>query len=162
MDEQFQDALTGESESVPAQEPLSETSFPPDLPVTRGSLLQQTLATPSPPSPNASIEIFTSNVLSPSTLASESPVKPGSPPPDTSVSSTTQEAASSAYVQSLTLTTPSTAPTSTEIPVTPQGQPHDSSTSVSQAAKTTTRPVHTLRLHTFRAQLTFGLKPSQK
>jgi hypothetical protein len=89
-------------------------------------------------------------------------VKPGFPPTNTSVSSSTQEETSSAYVQSLTPTTPSTTPTSTEIPVTPQGQPQDQSTSVSQAAITTNRPVHTLRLHTFRAQLTFGLKPSQK
>jgi len=34
--------------------------------------------------------------------------------------------------------------------------------SVSQATTTTTKPKTTLRLHTFCAQLTFGLKPSQK
>jgi hypothetical protein len=34
--------------------------------------------------------------------------------------------------------------------------------SVSQATTMTTKPKTTLRLHTFRAQLTFGLKPSEK
>jgi hypothetical protein len=77
--------------------------------------------------------------------------------PDTPIQSVAQLS-----IASYTTTTSGTLQTVASTTQNTYHTPSTPSQTVSKSTVTTTRPKSTLNLHTFRAQLTFGLKPSQK
>jgi hypothetical protein len=165
MGDQCQDAITGEVADAPPQQP----------PPACESSLQQVLKGHSI-NPEESSAVSTTSVTAPVLLiappyapTSDSPATQESPtsssvPASTTASVNGQESALPVATSFETASDPaqhlantlftSSDPASTQV--------SQASQTASKSTVTTTRPKSTLRLHTFQAQLTFGLKPSQK
>jgi hypothetical protein len=149
MDEQFQDAITGDSEVESPQIPPPESSSSPSLSKSSESSLQQVLVDQPAQSTNASPANTTTSASSAYTTYTDyqNPLTTSAEAQDlTTPANITQKE------QASELTTASP----------PAFLSDQASSSVSQAEMTSNQPKNTLRLHTFRAQLTLGLKLSQK
>jgi hypothetical protein len=173
-DERYQNVVFGEENSAD----LQFDQQLPSTPTTGTSSLQQALASSTLESP-----IPIDSILTTTTMTNQPATQPSDPMPssinntssdiDSSVSQSVGDSTRPTMPTRTPITTPEfttgnaaqattledSSPDTSAAPMSTQTTP---TITPSQAAVMTNQPKGTLRLHTFRAQLTFGLKPSQK
>jgi len=143
------------TEARPFTETVTASEPHPQLPNTQPpATLVETTPAPSTTITSSSNDTLTPNTSQPSLPLNTEASDLTEPPPASSspISSSNGTTELNASQPKLPFTTESPHPVSGQTEPLP----------ASRSSVTTTKPKGTLRLHTFRAQLTFGLKPSQK
>ena len=158
MGDQCQDAITGEVADEPPQQP------PPACEYSLQQVLKEQSINPEESSAVSATSVTAPVLLiaPPNAPASDSPATQESPTSSSVPASTTASVNAQDSVLPVATSLETASDPAQPLANTPITSSDPASSSVSQAAITTAQPRGTLRLYTFRAQLTFGLKPSQK